>query len=70
MKIGLNSGLDNAKMNKCLKNEDFQNQVLNERIEAQKKYNIQSTPTIYINEKKYKGKHEYKAFAKEIKKLL
>ena len=70
MKIGLNSGLDNAKMNKCLKNEDFQNQVLNERIEAQKKYNIQSTPTIYINEKKYEGKHEYKAFDKEIKKLL
>jgi len=70
MKIGLNSGLDSAKMNECLKNEDVQNQILNERIEAQKKYNIQSTPTIFINEKKYEGKHEYKSFDKEIKKLL
>lgn len=70
MKIGLNSGLDSAKMNKCLKNEDLQNQILNERIEAQKKYNIQSTPTIFINEKKYEGKHEYKSFDEEIKKLL
>ena len=49
---------------------DMQNQILNERIEAQKKYNIQSTPTIFINEKKYEGKHEYKSFDKEIKKLL
>ncbi len=70
MKIGLNSGLDSAKMNECLKNENVQNQILNERIEAQKKYNIQSTPTIFINEKKYEGKHEYKSFDKEIKKLL
>ena len=35
----------------CLKNEDAQNQILNERIEAQKKYKIQSTPTIFINDK-------------------
>lgn len=68
--IGLNSGLENAKMDKCLKNEDAQNQILNERIEAQKNYSIQSTPTIYINEKKYEGKHEYKSFDKIIKKLL
>jgi protein-disulfide isomerase len=69
-KIGLNFGLDNNKMNSCLKNEDVQDQILNERIEAQKKYKIQSTPTIYINEKKYKDKHKYKQFKKEIEKLL
>ena len=48
-------------MDKCLKNENVQDQILNERIEAQKKYKIQSTPTIYINEKKYEGKHKYNA---------
>ena len=69
-KIGLNSGLNNNKMDKCLNNENVQDQILNERIEAQKKYKIQSTPTIYINEKKYEGKHEYKQFKKAIEKLL
>ena len=38
-------------MNSCLKNENTQDQILNERIEAQKKFKIQSTPTIYINKK-------------------
>ena len=69
-KIGLDSGLNNNKMDKCLNNENVQDQILNERIEAQKKYKIQSTPTIYINEKKYEGKHEYKHFKKAIEKLL
>ena len=69
-KIGLDSGLDNDKMNSCLKNENTQDQILNERIEAQKKFKIQSTPTIYINKKKYDGEHKYKQFKKEIEKLL
>ncbi len=69
-KIGLNSGLENAKIDDCLKNEDAQNQILNERIEAQKKYKIQSTPTIFINDKKYEGKHNYKSFEKVLKKFL
>ena len=69
-KIGQNSGLDNTKMNKCLKNESTQDQILNERIEAQKKYKIQSTPTIFINEKNYKGAHKYKAFKEAIIKIL
>ncbi|OUX38735.1 MAG: hypothetical protein CBE33_00335 [Candidatus Pelagibacter sp. TMED273] len=69
-KIGLNSGLSKDKMNKCLDNENLQDKILNERIEAQKKYNIQSTPTIFINEKKYNGKHQYKPFKKEIEKNL
>ena len=69
-KIGLDSGLSDAKMNKCLEEESVQDQILNERIEAQKKYKIESTPTIYINEKKYEGEHEYKSFKKSLQKLL
>ena len=69
-KIGLDFGLSNIKMDDCLKNESVQDQILNQRIEAQKKYEIQSTPTIFINEKKYKGEHKYKAFKKTIEKLL
>ena len=69
-KIGLDSGLSNTKMDSCLKNESVQDQILNQRIEAQKKYEIQSTPTIFINEKKYKGEHKYNPFKKTIEKLL
>ena len=69
-KIGLSSGLNNNKMDDCLKNETAQDEILNERIEAQKEYKIQSTPTIYINKKQYKGKHEYKSFKTAIEKLL
>ena len=69
-KIALDSGLNENKMDLCLKDENVQDQILNERIEAQKKYKIQSTPTIYINEKQYEGKHEYKSFKKAIEKLL
>ena len=57
-------------MDEGLKNEKVQDQILNERIEAQKKYKIQSTPTIFINEKQYEGEHKYKPFKKAIKKIL
>ena len=69
-KIGLDSGLDMVKMEKCLENENFKDKILNERIEAQKNYKIQSTPTIFINEKKYEGEHQYKLFKKTIEKIL
>ena len=69
-KIGLDSGLDNDKMDECLNNKTTQDAILNERIEAQKKYKIESTPTIYINKKQYKDQHKYKQFKKAIEKLL
>ena len=69
-KIGLRSGLSIDKMQECLNNELNQDQILNERIEAQKKYKIQSTPSIFINGKIYKGKHNYKEFKKTIDNLL
>ncbi len=69
-KIGLNFNLDNEKVNKCLSDEKSQDQILNERINAQSKYKISSTPTIYINEKKYEGSHKYQDFTKTLKKYL
>jgi protein-disulfide isomerase len=57
-------------MNSCLKNSDAQDEILNERIEAQKKYKIESTPTIIINEKKYSGKVDYQNFKNTIEKNL
>jgi len=69
-KVGLNFNLTNGKMNECLKNEKVQDEILEQRIEAQKKYKIESTPTILINENKYSGKIDYKQFKKAIDKKL
>ena len=66
--IGKEIGLSNDNMNKCLNNKEIEDQILDERIKAQKEYKISSTPTIYINKKQYKGKHDYKLFKKELDK--
>ena len=68
--IGSDSKLSENELRKCLDNEKTQELILKERIEAQKEYNITSTPTIYINNKKYEDKHEFKSFKREIDKLL
>ena len=68
--VGINFDLTKEKMNKCLKDNSAQDEILNQRIEAQKKYKIESTPTIIVNEKKYDNKTEYKAFKKVIEKNL
>ena len=57
-------------MDKCLQDDKVQDDILNQRIEAQKKYQVESTPTIIINEKKYTGNINYKQFKKEIEKKL
>ena len=68
--IGKKFTLTENEMNKCLTDEDLEKKILNERIEAQKNFKISSTPTIYINKKKYKGSRDYKSFKKAIDKLL
>ena len=70
MKIGSDFGLGKDEMNKCLQSDKSQDEILNQRIEAQKKYKIEATPTVIINEKKYTGKVEYLKFRKEIEKNL
>ncbi len=70
IKIAKNHGLNDVTISKCLNDENLENEILNERIMANKKYSIESTPTIFVNEKKYEGKHNYEEFKKVIKKLL
>ena len=68
--VGLGFDLTEEKMNECLKDNNAQDEILNQRIEAQKKYKIESTPTIIVNEKKYDNKIDYKTFKKVIEKNL
>jgi len=69
-KIGSEFNLTKDQMNKCLVDKDLEETILNKRIEAQKNYKVRSTPTIYLNKKKYEGKRDYKSFKKAIDKLL
>ena len=69
-KIGKEFNLTESQMNKCLVDENLEEKILNERIKSQKNYKVKSTPTIYLNEKKYEGKRDYKSFKKAIDKLL
>ncbi len=68
--VGLNFNLSKEKMDMCLKNSEAQDEILEQRIEAQKKYKIDSTPTIIVNGKKYTSKNDYKSFRKVIDKNL
>ena len=69
-KIGKDFNLTEDQMNSCLTDKDLEKKILNERIESQKNYKVKSTPTIYLNQKKYEGKRDYKSFKKAIDKLL
>ena len=69
-KIGSELNLSVKDMDNCLKDDQSQDEILNQRIEAQKKYKIESTPTIIINDKKYSGKINYEQFKKTIEKKL
>ena len=68
-KIGMRFNLNNDEMDVCLKDNKVQDEILEQRIAAQKKYKIESTPTIIVNEKKY-TKIDYKTFKKTIDKNL
>ena len=59
-----------SKLNKCLNNEDIEEIILENRIEAQKKYKLEATPTIIINEKKFEGDVSFKNIDKFIEKLI
>ena len=69
-KIAKKYDLNDDRIKNCLVNENLENEILEIRINGSKKYSIQSTPTIFINEKKYDGKNDYNLFKKEIEKLL
>ncbi|MDA7606671.1 DsbA family protein [Pelagibacteraceae bacterium] len=69
-KIGKKFNLTNSEMNKCLTDKNLEEKILNERIKAQKNYKVSSTPTVYLNKKKYEGKRDYKSFKKAVEKLL
>ena len=69
-KIVKNLGISSTLFDKCLVDEVISDKILNGRIDANKKYSINSTPTIIINEKKLKGSVNFKNIKKKIEKLI
>ncbi len=55
---------------KCINNEEIENFVLNDRIEGVKKFNINATPTIIINDKKFDKTLNYKNLKETLEKLI
>ena len=54
----------------CLDDKNIEDHVLNERISGTKKFKIEATPTLIINDKKFDNPHNYKKLKKSIEKLI
>ena len=54
----------------CLIDKNIEDHILNDRISGVKKFNIDSTPTLIINDKKFDNPHNYKKLKKTIEKLI
>ena len=54
----------------CLIDKNIEDHVLNDRISGVKKFNIDSTPTLIINDKKFDNPNNYKKLKKNIEKLI
>ena len=61
------SGLD---FESCLLDKNIEDHVLNDRISGTKKFNIEATPTLIINDKKFDNPQNYKKLKKTIEKLI
>ena len=69
-KIVKNLGISSIQFDKCLIDEDISDKILNCIIDSNRKYSINSTPTIVINEKKLEGSVSFKNIKKKIEKLI
>ena len=55
---------------KCLNDKKIEDHILEDRIEGVKKFKINSTPTIIINDKKFEKPLNYKNLKKTIEKMI
>ena len=60
----------NLDIDKCLSNKEIEDFVLNDRIEGTKNFEINSTPTVIINNEKFKKTLNYKNLKKSLEKLI
>lgn len=56
--------------NKCVNNESIENYILEDRIKGVKEFDINATPTLIINNKKFDNPLDYKKLKKTLEKLI
>ncbi len=60
----------NLNYENCLMDKTIEDHILNDRITGAKKFNIDATPTLIINDKKFDNPQNYKKLKKTIEKLI
>ena len=60
----------NVDFEKCINDKNIEDYVLNDRIEGVKKFKVNATPTIIINDKKFDKALNYKNLKKYLQKLI
>ena len=60
----------NVNFEKCLNDKNIEDYILNDRIEGVKKFKVNATPTIIINDKKFEKALNYKNLKKYLEKLI
>ena len=66
----LNSEGFDLNFEKCINNKEIEDFVLNDRIDGVKKFKVNATPTIIINNKKFEKSLNYKNLKKALEKLI
>ena len=64
-----NQGFD-LDFEKCINDKKIEDYVLNDRIEGTKKFKVNATPTIIINNKKFEKTLNYKNLKKSLEKMI
>ena len=70
LKKFLNSKEFDVDFNICTTDKKIENFILNDRIEGVKKFKVNATPTIIINDKKFEKPLNYKNLKKTLEKLI
>ncbi len=60
----------NINIDKCLNNKEMEDHILSDRIEGVKEFQINSTPTIIINNKKFEKSLTFKNLKKYLQKMI
>lgn len=70
LKIAKLGGLKNEEIKVCVGNKSIEDGILKQRLNASKKFDINATPTLYINGEKYDGDLTFEALKLKINTLL
>ena len=69
-KIMQSGGMTKDRFNACINDVDLENKILQGLMDAQKEFDIKSTPSFIINGTLYEGNKPFKDFKKIIDKIL